>query len=319
MMKTSSSETTLTLPSERELMITHVFDAPREMVWKAMTDPAAIPLWWGPRQYETTVDKMDVRPGGGYRFVQHDAEGTEHAFRGEYREVTAPERLVQTFEYEAMAGHISVETATLEEIGGKTTITIVSRFDSVEDRDGMINSGMEGGMRETYERLDLHLANRVAAASGDLVVTRLFDAPRELMWKAWSEPEHFMRWYGPKSFTSPECDIDFREGGKHRFCMEMPDGTRLYTAGIYQTIDPMNQIVYTDAFSDEHGTPIPASSMGFSEGFPTESTVTVTFEEIAGKTLMTLRQSRLASGEVLDNAAMGWNQSFDKLAESLRD
>jgi len=134
--------------------MTRVFDAPRALVFKACTDPNAIPRWWGPSRYETTVDTMDVRPGGVWRFVSRGADGAEFAFNGVYREIVPPERIVQTFEFEGMPGHISVDTMTLEEHDGKTTLTSTSLFDSVEDRDGMLHSGMEDGAAETYDRLE---------------------------------------------------------------------------------------------------------------------------------------------------------------------
>lgn len=157
MVETTSSTMTLTLPSDREIVLTRVFDAPRELVWKACTDPKAIPRWWGPRRHTTTVAKMDVRPGGAWRFVSRDPDGSEYGFRGEYREVVPPERVVQTFEFEGMPGHVSVDTITLAEHQGKTTLTSTSVFDSVEDRDGMLQSGMEEGVRETYDRLAEYL------------------------------------------------------------------------------------------------------------------------------------------------------------------
>jgi uncharacterized protein YndB with AHSA1/START domain len=157
MVAKSSPATTLTLPSDREIVVTRVFDAPRELVFRAYTDPDAIPHWWGPRRLTTTVDKMDVRPGGVWRFVHHDADGTEYAFNGVYREVVPPERLISTFEFEGMPGHISVDTLALEEHDGKTTLTTTSLFETPEDRDGMLKSGMESGMRETLDRLADHL------------------------------------------------------------------------------------------------------------------------------------------------------------------
>ena len=124
-----------------------------------MTDPELIPEWWGPRRYTTRVDQMDVRPGGDWRFVCRDEDGSEEGFRGSYREVTPPERIVQTFEWEPMAGYVSLETMTLEDIGeGRTKVTTVSIFFTTEERDGMLNSGMEEGLNETYERLDELLA-----------------------------------------------------------------------------------------------------------------------------------------------------------------
>ncbi|HEV8535414.1 MAG TPA: SRPBCC family protein [Candidatus Limnocylindria bacterium] len=162
-MATASSTTKVTLSSDREILITREFDAPREVVFKAMTDPDLIPRWWGPRKYKIVVDKMDVRPGGAWRFVLTGPDGTEQGFRGEYREIVPNERIVQTFEWEPMAGHISVETATFTEHEGRTLLTNRTSFSSKEDRDGMIQSGMESGLRETHERFDELLAALRAA------------------------------------------------------------------------------------------------------------------------------------------------------------
>jgi len=140
-------------PGKQEVVITRVFDAPRNLVFKAYTDPRLIPQWWGPRYLMTTVDKMDVRPGGMWRFVQVDDKGNEYSFHGVYHEIKAPERLVFTFEFEGMPGHISLETATFEEFKGKTRLTGRSVFQTVEDRDGMLKSGMEEGASETMDRL----------------------------------------------------------------------------------------------------------------------------------------------------------------------
>jgi uncharacterized protein YndB with AHSA1/START domain len=143
----------LTLPTDREIVMERTFDAPRARVFEVYTDPKLIPLWWGPRRYTTTVDKMDVRAGGVWRYISRGADGTEYAFNGVYREIRRPERLVSTFEFEGMPGHIVVDTATFEERGGKTKVTVTSRFESVEDRDGMLKTGMEEGAAETWDRL----------------------------------------------------------------------------------------------------------------------------------------------------------------------
>jgi uncharacterized protein YndB with AHSA1/START domain len=139
-------------PGKQAVVITRIFDAPRELVFKAITDPGLIPQWWGPRRLTTTVDKMDVRPGGVWRFVQRDQDGNEYAFNGVYHAVVPPERLVYTFEFEGMPGHVLLETVTFEEHDGKTTATDTPVFQTVEDRDGMLASGMEEGAVETMDR-----------------------------------------------------------------------------------------------------------------------------------------------------------------------
>jgi uncharacterized protein YndB with AHSA1/START domain len=149
--------TRVTTPTDREIRTERIFNAPRERVFAAMTDPELIPKWWGPREMDTVVDVMDVRPGGQWRFV-HTAPGQETAFRGTYREITPPERIVQTFEWEGMPGHVLVETATLEDLGDRTKLTTVSLFHTTEERDGMLASGMESGLSESHQRLDEVLA-----------------------------------------------------------------------------------------------------------------------------------------------------------------
>ena len=149
----SGGISTLTLPSDQEIVMERVLNAPRELVFKAHTDPNLISKWWGPRRYTTTVDKLDLRVGGVWRFIQHDAAGNEYAFNGVYREIVPPERLSYTFEFEGMPGHVLLETVTFEEQNGKTKLTVTGSFQSVEDRDGMLHSGMEEGANESYERL----------------------------------------------------------------------------------------------------------------------------------------------------------------------
>lgn len=139
--------------------MSRIFDAPRELVWKVCTDPEMIPKWWGPRQYTTVVDVMDLKVGGKWRYVQTDAEGNEHAFNGVFTEITPPERLAYTFEYEPMAGHVSTDTITFEEQpDGKTKLIARTTFNTIEDLEGMLQSGMEGGAVETWDRLEELLA-----------------------------------------------------------------------------------------------------------------------------------------------------------------
>ena len=155
---------TITTPAEREIRVERIFDAPRDRVFAIYTDPALIPEWWGPRGTTTIVDHMDVRAGGSWRFITRGPDGSESAFRGSYREVAPPERIVQTFEWEPMAGHVSVETAVFEDLGDRTRVVTTSLFHTTEERDGMLGSGMESGLNETYARLD-ELLERLGSAT----------------------------------------------------------------------------------------------------------------------------------------------------------
>ena len=148
-------------PGKHEFIMTRIFAAPRELVFKVMTDPQHIPQWWGKRDHTTIVDKMDVKVGGLWRFVQRNQQGNEYAFHGVYHAITAPERVVDTFEFEGMPGHVLLETLTLEaQTDGKTRLTVSSVFQSVADRDGMLSSGMEEGSNESYDRLEELLATQ---------------------------------------------------------------------------------------------------------------------------------------------------------------
>ena len=150
----------------------------------------------------------------------------------------------------------------------------------------------------------------------ELVIERVFDAPRELVWKAWTEPEHFMRWWGPKGFTTPFCEIDLRVGGKYLNCMRSPEGKDYWSTGVYREIVPLERIVCTDSFADEHGNVVPATHYGMSD-MPLEMLITVTFEEHGGKTKLTLHHVGIPAGADREGANQGWSESFDKLAEYL--
>lgn len=155
--QTSTNATEITTPAEREIRIERVFEAERERVFAAFTDPELIPEWWGSRDDTTTVEEMDVRPGGRWRYVCRGPK-SEDLFYGVYREVTPPERLIYTFEFGGMPGHVAIDDVVFEDLGGRTKVVTTSYFHTPEERDGMLASGMEGGLNETYERLDELLA-----------------------------------------------------------------------------------------------------------------------------------------------------------------
>ena len=132
-------------------VITQIFDAPRDLVWKIYTDPKLLSKWWGPKILETNIEQMEVKTGGSWRVVQKDTEGNEFAFHGVYHDVK-PYNLTRTMEWEGMPGHVLLETVKMEEINGKTKVTDINVFQSVEDRDGMVETGMKRGVDESYER-----------------------------------------------------------------------------------------------------------------------------------------------------------------------
>jgi uncharacterized protein YndB with AHSA1/START domain len=157
------NERTIAYADGAVLVMERVFDAPRELVWKVLTDPARITNWWGPHGHTTTVEEMDVRPGGRWRWINHTTDGEDAPFTGEYLEVVAPERYVRTEIFDVPPfnedpGAAAIETLTLEDLGGKTRLVSRSRFPSAESLDGVLATGMIGGALQTYDRIAEELA-----------------------------------------------------------------------------------------------------------------------------------------------------------------
>jgi uncharacterized protein YndB with AHSA1/START domain len=143
------------LKDEKKVVMIRIFDAPRELVWKAYTDPELMKKWWGPRNLTTIIEKMDVEEGGEWRYIHKEENGNEHPFHGVYKEIREPEKISRTFNYEPIGpGHEMVESAEFEELGGgKTKVIATAVFVTVEDLGGMVNSGMEWGEKESFECL----------------------------------------------------------------------------------------------------------------------------------------------------------------------
>lgn len=158
MSNATSNKLTVEAQGEREIRGERIFNAPREKVYAAMTDPELVPQWWGRRKDTTTVEEFDVRVGGRWRFVSEGPDG-KHGFSGVFRVLDEPERVVQTFEWDGMPGYISVDAVELEDLGdGRTRVIATSTYHFAEERDGMLSSGMEIGMGESYDRLEELLA-----------------------------------------------------------------------------------------------------------------------------------------------------------------
>lgn len=150
-----------------------------------------------------------------------------------------------------------------------------------------------------------------------LIIERVFDAPRERVWMAWTDPDLVKRWWGPKGFTSPVCRISLRVGGSYFLCMRSPQGKNYCNSGFYREIVPLERIVATASFADEKGNIVSATSYGMGPGWAREMLQTMIFEESGGKTKLTLSHAGIPAGEDMKNAREGWSQSLDKLADLL--
>jgi uncharacterized protein YndB with AHSA1/START domain len=150
-----------------------------------------------------------------------------------------------------------------------------------------------------------------------ITITRVFNAPRELVWQRWIDPDQYMCWWGPKDFTALYAKFDLRPGGKYLYCMRDPDGKEYWGTGIYKEIIEQNRLVYTDSFADEHGNVVPSSYYGLGSDLPMEMEVELTLEDLDGKTRMTLEHCGIPEGDIAEQTKASWNESLDKLAECL--
>jgi len=155
------------------------------------------------------------------------------------------------------------------------------------------------------------------SAVRELVITRVFNAPVKLVWKAWTETEHFKKWWGPKDYTCPSSTMDFRVGGKFLHAMRNHEGQEYWSTGIYKEIIPLKKIVSTDNFSDPQGNILSPTEVGMPGDWPKELEVTITFEDQGTKTKMTLHHIGIPDGVMNEMTNAGWNQSFDKLETAL--
>ena len=305
----ASSAVILTLPSDREIIMTRVFDAPRRLVFEALSKPEHVLRWFGPPSCPIVSCEMDFRPGGAWRFILRGPDGKSLGMRGVYREIARPDRLVSTESFDDYPGE-TLNTTTFSEQNGKTMLTTSVLYPSKETRDAVIQSGMERGAGETYDRLAEHLETMDAEPPHELLTTRVFDAPRELVFKAWTERERLQRWWGPKGFTNPVCEVDVRPGGAIRIDMRAPDGKIYPMTGKFLEVVEPERLVFISSALDSNGEPM------------FEVLNTVTFSDAAGKTKLTLHAKvsniKPEAAPHLAGMEIGWNMSLDRLAEEIK-
>jgi uncharacterized protein YndB with AHSA1/START domain len=284
--------------ADREFVISRVFDAPRALVFETWTNPSHMAAWWGPHGFAGRCE-MDVRPGGTFRITMLAPDGSEYPMRGVYREIEAPARLVYTSDlsehpdswHDLVAperdkskpkpAYESLTTVTFEEQGKKTLLTVRTIFESAAIRDLFVKIGMNGGWSQSLQKLEALLIKSASTSTADreIVATRLFDAPRALVWKLWTDPEHIARWWGPNGFRSTIDEMDVRPGGVWQFTMHGPDGVDYPNKNIYLEIIEPERIVFTHVSEPQHH----LTATFADEGKQTRLTVQMLFKSAADR------------------------------------
>jgi uncharacterized protein YndB with AHSA1/START domain len=293
------------LSPSRELTISRLVNAPRELVWKVWTEPEHIKNWWGPNGFTNTIFKMDVQPGGIWEFIMHGPDGTDYKNKSVYKEVVKYEKIVYD--------HVSPKfqfTVTFKEQGRKTLINIEMLFETPEARDNVVNVfKADVGLQQNIYKLDGYL--RKVSFEKEMILERVINAPRKLVFDAWTNPEHIKHWWGPSGFKNPICNVDATPGGSMLIHMQAPDGIVYPMEGEFHEIVEPQKLVFTAAALDKNGKRL------------FEVLNTVTFSEENGKTRVHLHAAVCGITEegrpYVDGMNEGWDQSFDRLNDYVMD
>jgi len=304
------------------------FAFPRALVYQAWTDSAHLDHWWGPLGFRNTTEAFDFRIGGVWQLIMHGPDGTDYPNRLRYTTITPNERI----EYRHDAGRdddpsgfdVTVDFIELSE--GMTRVTMCLAFASPETAQQIVEgAGAIEGHRGTMLRLErfvpVLIDREVSTKAGFLTITRILQAPRGLVWRAWTEADMLACWFGPEAFTVPHCTVDPRVGGKWHLAMQAPDGNLFWCGGEYCRIEAPSQLVYRDFFSNEAGETVSPEAFGMPD-YPMENLLTVDFEALSDEsTRITLTSSTDIAIALKYMADLGWSSSLVKLelllAESL--
>jgi uncharacterized protein YndB with AHSA1/START domain len=320
----TKAKTSVESTSDREIVITRILHAPRELVWQVWTEPQHVTNWWGPRGFSTTIKKMDFRVGGTWEHTMHGPDGTNYPNKSTFKEIVPHERITYLHGggREDGPGASFTATWTFETVeGNKTRLTGRMMFPTVEARDFVVKEfgAIEGG-KQTLERASEYVAGLQAKP---FIISREFAAPRDLVWQAWTERDRFEQWFGPKGARMSVAKFDLRPGGLTLYRMEMPDGKEMWGRAVYREIVPPARLVWINSFSDKDAglTSHPLTT----DRWPLQMLTVVTFAEQAGKTTVTVKWVPYESDEeerrVFDagreSMKMGWGGTFERFAAYL--
>jgi uncharacterized protein YndB with AHSA1/START domain len=314
--------------SDRELVISREYNAPLTLVWKAWTEPQHLAQWWGPNGFSITTYEINFKPKGIWRFTMHGPDGRDYKNRVNYIEIVPLKRLVYAHGGEEGDADIQFHvTVTFTEKAGKTTVTMQSVFPTKEQFDKVVREhGAIEGAKQHLENLAEHLPTmgnaKAALPEKAFVYSRELNAPRALVWKAWTEGERLAHWWGPKGMKVEVLKAEVRPGGKFHYSMETPDGQKMWGVFNYRELNPTERIVWVNSFADAKGA---ITRAPFSPLIPLEMHNTVLLEEMGSKTQITLRSAPInATPEeraffegMFKSMEGGFGGTFDQLAAYL--
>jgi len=306
---------TISETADREISITRILNAPKELVFEVWTDPKHLSEWWGPNGFTNTLQQMDLRPGGKWLHTMHAPDGTDYPNEATFTEIVKPDLIKFT--------HAQPKfdvTVTFESIGNKTKLTMRNVFETAEIRNIVAEKhGAVEGQVQTINRFE-ELLSKMSEGK-ELVITRTFNAPRKLVYKAFSEAEALGQWWGPKGAQLKVHKLEFNPGGIFLYSMQSPMGEMWGKFNYLEIVEP-ERIVFTNSFSDKDGN---ITRAPFSNDFPLEIMNILTLNEQNGKTTVTLKGSPMNATEaemnfftnMFSGMQQGFAGTFDQLEEYL--
>ena len=303
----STPASLVTFPSDREIQITRVVDAPRDLVWEVWTDAQHIVQWFGPDGFDTTTHSFDFTIGGSWRFTMHGPDGADYHNKQVFKEIVPKERFVYLhtggLESEDEGGFVA--TVRFADEGGKTRVSMTSTFPTAEAMQHIIKTygAVEGG-KQHLGRLAHYLA--LPRARKMVILSRILDAPRPLVWKTLTTPDGMQKWFAPKGFTVPRATADLRVGGHWSVVQRTPDGVDHDASGSYLEVAPEGRLAFSWVMELPPGTIV------------LEAHHYLTLIETMGKTRLTFVARIITAGPgseaFMAGVDQGWGQALDKLA-----
>jgi uncharacterized protein YndB with AHSA1/START domain len=290
------------ITSDRELSISRLLNAPRHLVWKVWTEPEHIKQWWGPDGFNTTIHKMEVKKNGPWEFIMHGPDGKDYRNESVFVEIIKPEKIV----YDHGPSPKFRATITFSEQGNKTLMNFTMVFATVEEKEQTVKVfKADEGQKQTVIRLEKYLEKNIPVK--ELTMTRIFKAPREVVFNAWVDTKELAKWWGPGGFTNPVCEFNAKPGGKIYIEMKAPDGVVYPMNGTVEEMIKPSKLIFICGALDTEGNRL----------FDVMNTVL--FEEENGNTKLTLHASvsevRTNAMHYLDGMNEGWSQSLVRLEE----